>query len=141
MTNRSPAAAKSAPTLKPQDVLVLLKIVVLENAPAKPLWKLETLKETLSLSLSEVHAALGRARAARLLTSDRRVDRRALEEFAIHGAKYAFPAALGAPTRGVPTAHAAPAFRDLFVAGEEAAQPVWPVILLERIDRLARGAA
>jgi len=34
-----------------------------------------------------------------------KVARNALQEFLIHGVKYAFPAAIGAPRRGMPTAH------------------------------------
>lgn len=88
--------------LKPQDLMVLLKLVSKEGAPAT----YGELAESLGMSASEVPASIGRARAARLVTveNDRpSVARSALKEFLLHGAKYAFPATLGAPTRGVPT--------------------------------------
>jgi hypothetical protein len=64
-----------------------------------------------TLSSSEVHASIGRAKYARLLNieNDRPlVVRAALKEFLLHGAKYAFPATLGSPAHGIPTAYAAP---------------------------------
>lgn len=64
----------------------------------------------LSLSPSEVHGAIGRLRASRLLHAPQWRDRpniSALEEFLIHGLKYAFPAKRSEVTRGVPTSYAA----------------------------------
>jgi hypothetical protein len=49
----------------------------------------------------------------------------ALEEFLLHGVKYAFPPERGELTRGVPTAHAAEPLRSLISAGSDA-PPVWP---------------
>src|SRR5437868_1386911 len=93
-------------TLKPQDLMVLLKLISLGKNTAT----YGDLAESLGMSSSEVHASIGRARAARLINmeDDRPVVvRTALKEFLLHGAKYAFPATLGSPTRGVPTAYAA----------------------------------
>jgi len=50
---------------------------------------------------------------------------RAVEEFLIHGVKYAFPAKRGEVTRGVPTAYAAPPLRDQLVDSSDL-PPVWP---------------
>lgn len=53
--------------------------------------------------------------------------RAALEEFLVHGVKYAFPPDIGTVTRGVPTAFAAPALKGelLHDSGAEAVY-VWP---------------
>jgi hypothetical protein len=47
-----------------------------------------------------------------------------LAEFALHGAKYAFPAVLLPLAVGVPTSHSAPAFADVFAPGST--DFVWP---------------
>ncbi len=52
------------------------------------------------------------------------VNRHNLAEFALHGAKYAFPAERLPVGPGVPTSHAAPAFAKVFAPGHEAI--VWP---------------
>ena len=49
----------------------------------------------------------------------------ALEEFLIHGIKYAFPAEHGGRSRGVPTSYAAAPLNRLIVPGDEPI-PVWP---------------
>ena len=111
-------------TLKPQDLMVLLKLVSLGEKPAT----YGELAESLGMSSSEVHASVGRAKAARLVnTEDNRpvIVRAAFKEFLLHGAKYAFPATLGAPTRGVPTAYAAPPLASRISQPNEL-PPVWP---------------
>jgi hypothetical protein len=111
-------------TLKPQDIIVLLKLVSLGEKQAK----YGELAESLGMSSSEVHASVRRAKAARLVNieDDRPVIvRAALKEFLLHGAKYAFPATLGSPTRGVPTAYAAPPLASRISQPNEP-PPVWP---------------
>lgn len=111
-------------TLKPQDLVVLLKLV---SGGEKPTTYGE-LAESLGMSSSEVHASVRRARAARLVNieDDRPVVvRAALKEFLLHGAKYAFPATLGAPARGMPTAYAAPPLASRINQSNEP-PPVWP---------------
>jgi hypothetical protein len=49
----------------------------------------------------------------------------ALEEFLLHGLKYAFPAERGEVTRGMPTSYAAPPLKDAIASGDEL-PPVWP---------------
>src|ERR1700693_4993394 len=84
--------------LKPQDVVVALKLCAYPGArPA-----MSVIANDLSLSPSEVHAAIKRLRASRLLHGPNLKDRpniSALEEFLIHGLKYAFPAEHGEVTR------------------------------------------
>lgn len=53
-----------------------------------------------------------------------RANPRNLAEFAVHGAKYAFPAEKLGLTLGVPTSHSAPAFAGVFAPGSDAM--VWP---------------
>ena len=82
----------------------------------------------LSISSSEVHAALKRLAFARLVSSDAEGNRpllEAVEEFLVHGVKYAFPAKRGELTRGVPTSYAAPPLNRAIESGSEP-PPVWP---------------
>jgi len=111
--------------LKPQDVLVLLKLVALGDAG----WTYQRLATELSLSPSEAHAGVRRAVAARLMTDAKsatgRPIREALKEFLLHGVKYAFPPERGELTRGVPTGYAAPPLNKEIAAGNDP-PPVWP---------------
>jgi hypothetical protein len=111
--------------LKPQDVVVLLKLVSLGQEP----WNFQRLAMELSISQSEVHAGVRRAVAAGLMsdvasTSGRPV-RAALLEFLVHGVKYAYPPERGELTRGVATGYAAPPLNKVIV-GSSDPPPVWP---------------
>ena len=80
--------------------------------------------------MSEVHAALKRAAAARLLFFDGKQPRLVLpafKEFLFHGARYAFPAVRGSMVAGVPTAHAA-APLNAQIAPSADPPPVWPAL-------------
>lgn len=110
--------------LKPQDVVVVLKLLGYDSS--RP--PFAQVARELVMSPSEVHAAMKRAQTAHLLHGPELSNRpnvSALEEFLIHGIKYAFPAERGKPTRGVPTAYAAAPLNRLIVAGDEPI-PVWP---------------
>ena len=111
--------------LKPQDLLVALAMALHPEQS----WSLPALVRATGVSLSEVHAAVRRCQAARLLGPYRgestQVLRANLLEFLEHGAKYAFPPERGGATRGMPTAHAAPVLKKL-IAGTKEAPPVWP---------------
>jgi len=89
--------------LRPQD-LAVAAVLALPDIGA---WTYDSLAVRLELSVSEAHAAVKRARLAGLVRG-RAVDRRALLEFLEHGARYAYYASRGAPTRGVPTGVLAP---------------------------------
>jgi DNA-binding Lrp family transcriptional regulator len=109
--------------LKPQDVVVVLKLLGYDSSPP-----FAQVARELVMSPSEVHAAVKRAQAAHLLhgwESYNRPNVGALEEFLIHGIKYAFPAERGGPSRGVPTCYAAAPLSRLIVPGDEPI-PVWP---------------
>ena len=111
--------------LKPQDIVVLLKLVAIGPEP----WTFQRLSAELSISQSEAHACVRRAVAARLMsdasTASGRPVREALLELLIHGVKYAFPPERGALTRGVPTGYAAPPLNKVIV-GSSDPPPVWP---------------
>ena len=111
-------------TLKPQDLMVLLKLVSRGEKSAT----YGELAESLGMSSSEVHASIGRTKAARLVNMEDDgpvIVRAAFKEFLLHGAKYAFPATLGSPTRGMPTAYAAPPLASRITQPNEP-PPVWP---------------
>lgn len=110
--------------LKPQDVVVALKL--LAYPAVRP--PISIIANDLSLSPSEVHGAIGRLRASRLLHGPGLKDRpniSALEEFLIHGLKYAFPAEHSNVTRGVPTSYAAEPLKSEIAMSNEP-PPVWP---------------
>jgi len=110
--------------LKPQDVVVALKLCAYPDArPA-----MSVIANELSLSPSEVHGAIGRLRASRLLHGPDlkgRPNISALEEFLIHGLKYAFPAEHGEVTRGIPTSYAAEPLKSEVLMSNDL-PPVWP---------------
>lgn len=108
--------------LKPQDIVVMLKLVALKGAP----WTIASLAQSLRMSASEVHSALARAESSGLfLPGKRRPNRAALQEFLAHGIRYAFPAERLGTTRGVLTAHSAPALADSALVRPEVPY-VWP---------------
>ena len=108
--------------LKPQDIFIMLKLVVWN----RPKWSYPALSHELSMSASEVHAAVKRAAAARLMDLDRKIPVKSnILEFLIHGVKYAYPPDRGGITRGIPTGYAAQPLRDLIMQPDEP-PPVWP---------------
>ena len=113
-------------TTRPQDVLVLLKLVASPESGAT----YARLAEEVGMSTSQVYRSLERAERARLYVGSRRAPiRAALLSFVLHGVPYAFPAARGQRTRGVPTGAAAPPLNEQFLPGgvySEGEVPVWP---------------
>jgi hypothetical protein len=110
--------------LRPLDIVVMLKLS-LENSERPPYLRLAN---ELHLYPSEVYASVKRARASHFVQGPElgdRLNRSSLLEFLNHGIRYAFPAEIGAPTRGVPTSYAAPPLsKTISDAGE--LPPVWP---------------
>ena len=108
--------------LKPQDILVLLKLV----AWNRDSWSYQELADELSMSPSEVHAGINRASVAQLVDVEKRKpNRSALYEFLVHGMRYSFPPERGGVSRGIPTCHAAPFTKGVFARGDDP-PPVWP---------------
>lgn len=110
--------------LKPQDVMVLLKLIAI----GKVSWSYNGLSVDLGMSPSEVHAAAKRSLAAQLAV--KREGRLIpnignLEEFLIHGLRYSFFPEWGGSTRGMPTLFAASPLAEVIVPSAEPV-PVWP---------------
>lgn len=106
--------------MKPQDVLLLLKIVS-NNTPS---WNQKPMAEALGLSQSEVSEAVGRCKFAGLLAPNGKVVMKmALMEFLQFGLRYVFPVKPGAVVRGVPTSHSAKPLSDEIQSTEAY---VWP---------------
>lgn len=107
--------------MRPQDIVVLLKILTL----SKENWTLLNIAEALSISVSEVSGSLERNRIAGFLSQNKRkINKLALREFLIHGIRYVFPAQIGASARGIATAHSASPIKEQISEGKEIY--VWP---------------
>lgn len=110
--------------LKPQDILVLLKLIAMGRVG----WSYNQLAVDLAMSPSEVHGAIKRALAARLaIQRDQGIEVNAhnLGEFLVHGLKYVFVPDRGEMSRGIPTGYAALPFKKGLLSGDEP-PPVWP---------------
>jgi len=110
--------------LKPQDVVVALKLFGYPSG--RP--PISIVASDLGLSPSEVHGAIKRLRGSRLLHGPALKEKpniSALEEFLVHGLKYAFPAEHGEVTRGIPTSYAAEPLKSEIAISNDL-PPVWP---------------
>lgn len=110
--------------LKPQEIVVLMKLVANGKAP----WSYNRVAVELFMSPSEVHAAMKRAEKARLAT--RFADQLSpnlsnLKVFLLNGIRFVFVPDRGEMTRGIPTVYAAPPLTGLLMASGEP-PPVWP---------------
>lgn len=111
---------QSKNNLKPQDVLILLKIVAL----GEQAWFHHTIAKELGISQSEVSQSLNRSKYAGLIDEARKkVNKLAFTEFLIHGVGYAFPQQPGALVRGILTAHSAEPLNKIIQATDKY---VWP---------------
>ena len=91
--------------MRPQDILVLLKIISMKNQN----WLNLDIANSLKISQSEVSEVLNRCKIARLINGDKRkVHINSFKEFIVYGLKYVFPVEPGPVVRGIPTAHSAP---------------------------------
>ena len=115
---------RKQPCLKPQDLVVALKIAIGGDiAPS-----FAQLARELFMSASETHAAAQRAITSRLLehhTGSLSANRASLQEFALHGLRFAFPAVEGPVTRGMPTGVSALHLSGMFDQSRSLPQ-VWP---------------
>ena len=106
--------------MKPQDIVILLKIVALGNDS----WQQKPLAEALGMSQSEVSQSLARSKYAGLLFGNgKQVMKSALLDFLQFGITYTFPQKPGPIVRGIATAHAAAPLKEN-IDGQE--NYVWP---------------
>ena len=106
--------------MRPQDVVILLKIIALENQR----WQNKDLAWHLHISTSEISESLHRSQIARLIDAEKKkVFRQSLMEFLEYGLPYVFPVIPGPITQGIPTAHSHPFMQSHFSSQEFY---VWP---------------
>jgi hypothetical protein len=109
------------PVLKPQDLLVAMKLAAHPGERGT----FPALGRSLGLSASEARYALRRAALSGLVSErTREAVVPALREFLLHGARYSFPAERGRRVRGLPTATSAPPLAEHIASGSEDAL-VW----------------
>lgn len=108
-------------SMKPQDIVILLKMIALKNES----WTSARLATELKISASEVSGALERCRIAKLVdNTKRKVNVLALEDFLVHGLKYVYPPQPGAIVRGVATSFSAEPIKSKIRQGSDSF--VWP---------------
>jgi hypothetical protein len=108
--------------LKPQDVVILLKVYLNEGK----LWTMQNMASELFMSLSEISYGLERLRISGLINSSKKkVFKRSALEFLLYGFKYVFPAQLGPIHKGVPTAHSAPPISKKILS-TDSMKFIWP---------------
>ena len=101
--------------MRPQDIVILLKIIALEEES----WLNKDLAQSLYISGSEIGESLSRSEIAGLIDfNKKRINRPALFEFLEHGLHYVFPQQPGAIMTGVPTAHAHPFLKQFIEADQ-----------------------
>lgn len=106
--------------LKPQDILLLLKIISEEN----PKWNQKPIAQALGLSQSEVSESVARSKYSGLLDPKGKIVMKlGLLEFIQHGIRYVFPQQPGPIARGIPTAHSAHPLKEQIQANDAY---VWP---------------
>ncbi len=108
--------------IKPQDILILLKIIAMRQRP----WRQVEIADELAISRAEVSNSLERCLQVGLIDEDKRTPHKAaLLEFIQYGLKYVFAAKPGPMVRGILTAHAAPPLSSQIVSDQTEAY-VWP---------------
>jgi hypothetical protein len=108
--------------MRPQDIVVVLKLILEQNNS----WNQTSLARDLHLSQSEISESIARSSYARLVfDKGRMVQRQAIIDFIQYGLPFVFPQQPGNVQRGFPTAHSALPLSEEIV-GEE--KYVWPSI-------------
>ena len=107
--------------LKPQDVVILLKIIALGNKE----WMNNQLARELEISPAEISCSLERCKIAKLIDNTKKtVNVLSFQDFMIHGLKYVYPPIPGAIVRGMPTAFSAEPIKSKISQGLDSY--VWP---------------
>ena len=108
--------------LKPQDVVLLLKLLSINNDR----WNQKPTADALGMSQSEVSESVKRSKFSGLLDpKGKKVMKTALMEFLQYGFRYVFPQKPGAVVRGVPTSHSASPLKEEIQSSEHY---VWPYV-------------
>ena len=106
--------------MKPQDVLLLLKIISMNNQS----WNQKPIAEALGMSQSEISESVARSKYAGLLDpSGKQVMKLSLMDFLQFGIRYVFPQKPGPVVRGIPTSHSASPLNNEIQSTENY---VWP---------------
>ncbi len=106
--------------MKPQDIVILLKIIALNDDK----WKQQSIADSLIMSQSEISQSVARMLYSGLLFENgKKVMRNSLLEFLQYGIAYVFPQKPGAMVRGIPTAHSSLPLSTIIVSNENY---VWP---------------
>ena len=102
--------------MRPQDIVVLLKIIALKHDN----WYNSDLAHSLKISASEISEVLNRCKIADLIDSKKRkVNINSFIEFLVYGLKYVFPTEPGAVVKGIPTAHSASPIKEHISSGAD----------------------
>ncbi len=114
--------AKKSSHLKPQDVVLLNKLIANPNKD----YRISDLSYELGISGAEISHSFYRLQRSELINPiDRKPLRQNALEFLLHGLRYVFPAKLEAVANGVPTAHSAlPLSKKISSAKND--QYIWP---------------
>ncbi len=106
--------------MRPQDIVILLKILLLEKVD----WQYRDLALSLQISVSEISESLNRSHIAGLIgDSKRNVYRNNMMEFVQYGLHYVFPQSPGTMVIGTATAHSHHFFKEQF---SSEVNYVWP---------------
>lgn len=111
---------RAIPTLRPQDLVVLLKLLIEEDGS----WNQISLAKSLFISQSEISESLKRSTYSRLLQNKgKTVAKQPFMDLLQYGVPYMFPQQPGVEVRGIPTAHSAEPLVNLISSNEHY---VWP---------------
>ena len=106
--------------MRPQDVVVLIKVLLEEDAN----WTQVSLARSLFMSQSEISESLSRSRYARLLhEKGRKVARQPFMNLLEYGRPFIFPQQPGNVVRGIPTGHSALPLNEEIISEQDY---VWP---------------
>jgi len=113
---------RNIPSIRPQDVVVLVKVLLEEDLT----WTQTSLARSLFMSQSEISESLSRSRYARLLyDKGRKVVRQSFMDLLEYGIPFIFPQQPGSVVRGIPTSHSASPLKEHILSEEHY---VWPYV-------------
>ena len=111
---------KSTPSMRPQDVVILAKVLLEEGRD----WTQVSLARSLFMSQSEISESLNRSRYARILYDQgRKVVRQSFMDLLAYGIPFIFPQRPGNVVRGIPTGHSASPLKEEILSDDHY---VWP---------------